>query len=53
MIKIWEENIDDHLATPLYLDTPLEKPLLFLQQDRIKNVTKWPKLYQHVKLIIL
>lgn len=28
--------VDAYLATPLYFDTPLEKPLLFLQNEHIK-----------------
>jgi hypothetical protein len=27
-----------YLATPLYLETPLEKPLLFLREHEIENV---------------
>jgi hypothetical protein len=28
-----------YLATPLYLETPLEKPLLFLGEDEIEYVS--------------
>ena len=28
---------EPHLATPLYLDTPLEKPLLFLKETKPKS----------------
>lgn len=34
--KIYEHNIT-YLATPLYLETPLEKPLLFLHIFQYKN----------------
>jgi hypothetical protein len=30
-----------YLATPLYLETPLEKPLLFLGEDEIEYVRVW------------
>lgn len=34
MDMVMVKNEENHLATPLYLDTPLEKPLLFLQQEK-------------------
>ena len=31
----------DYLVTPLYLDAPLEKPLLFLQLQKLKQMRIW------------
>jgi hypothetical protein len=30
--KMGEQRAARHLVTPLYMDAPLEKPLLFLQE---------------------